>query len=136
MQKQLFRQKSLDRISSPEQLQDYMHVTNPAVWMVLAAVIALLVGLITCSALGTLETTLDVRAEAENGTITVEVTGDPHSQVKPGMALRVDGQETAIDHVYTGEGHTVCTASLPLPDGTYDAQIVTDAISPIRFLLD
>ena len=33
MENKLFRQKSIDRVSSPEQLQDYMRVTNPGVWM-------------------------------------------------------------------------------------------------------
>ena len=46
MQKQLFRQKTLDRVSSPEQLHDYMRVTNPAIWMLLGAVVALLAGLL------------------------------------------------------------------------------------------
>ena len=56
MQGQLFRKKTLERISSPEQLQDYMRVTNPGTWMVLAAVIVLLVGLIVASALFSVET--------------------------------------------------------------------------------
>ena len=33
MENKLFRQKSIDRVLSPEQLQDYMRVTNPGVWM-------------------------------------------------------------------------------------------------------
>ena len=46
MENQIFRQKSVERISSPEQLQDYMRVTTPGVWMVLLAVILLLAGVI------------------------------------------------------------------------------------------
>ncbi len=37
-----FRKKSLDRISSPEQLTDYLRVTNPGIWIFLAAVVVLL----------------------------------------------------------------------------------------------
>ena len=33
-----FRQESLDRAKSPEQLDDYIRVSNPGVWMVLGAV--------------------------------------------------------------------------------------------------
>ena len=40
----LFRQKTLDRISSPEKLTDYLRVTNPGIWIFLAAVIVLLAG--------------------------------------------------------------------------------------------
>ena len=38
----LFRKKSLDRISSPEELHDYLRVTSPSLWMVLAAIMVLL----------------------------------------------------------------------------------------------
>ena len=41
MDNQIFRKESLDQISSPEQLNDYLRVTNPAVWLVLTAVILL-----------------------------------------------------------------------------------------------
>ena len=40
----LFREKSLETIESPESLNDYLRVTSPGVWIILAAVIALLVG--------------------------------------------------------------------------------------------
>ena len=63
MESKVFRQKSMDRISSPEQLEDYMRVTNPGVWMVLAAVIVLLAGILAASVFGRLETTLSARAE-------------------------------------------------------------------------
>ena len=36
----LFREKSLKAIESPEALNDYLRVTSPGVWLVLAAVIA------------------------------------------------------------------------------------------------
>ncbi len=44
MENGLFRKKSLERISSPEQLHDYMHVTSPRLWMLLIAVAVLLIG--------------------------------------------------------------------------------------------
>ena len=43
---QLFRKKTMERISSPEQLTDYLRVTNPGIWAVLTAVILILVGII------------------------------------------------------------------------------------------
>ena len=44
MSDQIFRKKSLDRISSPEQLNDYIRVANPGIWMIRAAVIIVLGG--------------------------------------------------------------------------------------------
>mgnify|MGYP007122110349 CR=1 FL=1 len=41
----IFRKKSLDRIESPEQLNDYIRVTSPGIWIFLAAAIVLLVGI-------------------------------------------------------------------------------------------
>ena len=42
--KQVFRKKSLERLDSPEQLNDYIRVTNPGVWLLLAGIIVLLAG--------------------------------------------------------------------------------------------
>ena len=58
----LFRKKAMARISSPEDLTSYLRVTSPGMWIVLAAVIALLVGVFAWSAVGTLETTVDATA--------------------------------------------------------------------------
>ena len=51
----IFRKKSLDRISSPDQLDDYIRVTTPSVWVALLALIVLLVGILAWSILGTVE---------------------------------------------------------------------------------
>ena len=40
----LFREKSLERIASPEQLNAYIRVSTPSVWLLLAAVVILLAG--------------------------------------------------------------------------------------------
>ena len=48
----LFRKKSIDRVSSPEQLNDYIRVTTPSVWLVLLAVILLLIGMLIWSIFG------------------------------------------------------------------------------------
>lgn len=37
-------QKSLNRVKSPEDLNDYIRVANPGVWLVLVAVVILLAG--------------------------------------------------------------------------------------------
>ncbi len=51
----IYREKSLQRIASPEQLNDYIRVTSPSVWIVLAATVALLVGIIGWGIFGTVE---------------------------------------------------------------------------------
>ena len=50
----VFREKSLERISEPEQLHDYIRVTSPGVWLVLIAVIVLLAGVMVWGVFGKL----------------------------------------------------------------------------------
>ncbi len=51
----LFRKKSLDRISSPEELNDYIRVTTPSVWLILVATVILLLGMLAWSIFGTVD---------------------------------------------------------------------------------
>ena len=50
--KSVFREKSMERVSSPEQLNDYIRVTTPSVWIVLVALVVLLAGMLAWSVLG------------------------------------------------------------------------------------
>lgn len=143
MQSQLFRKKTVERISSPEQLQDYMRVTNPAIWMVLAAVIALLAGLLVASALVKVETTVSAKGSiAEAGSsVVMELSDKEGADVHEGMPVRLAGESGRVDYVYQDGDALVVTASLDasakaLPAGVYDVQIVTETLSPISFLLN
>lgn len=51
----IFREKSMKYVSSPEKLNDYIHVTTPSIWLVLAAILLLLVGMLAWSVFGTVE---------------------------------------------------------------------------------
>ncbi|MBR2835760.1 MAG: hypothetical protein IKE43_08675 [Coriobacteriales bacterium] len=62
----VFREKSLERVSSPEELNDYIRVTSPSVWLVLLGTAILLVGMLVWCVLGTVE------VENEDGTTTQE----------------------------------------------------------------
>ena len=52
---EIFRKKSIERISSPEELNDYIRVTTPSVWIVLAALLILLTGMLAWSVFGTVQ---------------------------------------------------------------------------------
>lgn len=67
----VFRKKSLDRIASPEQLTDYLRVTNPGIWVILLAVILLLAGVFAWSMVGTLETKAAVKVVVSDHTAQV-----------------------------------------------------------------
>ena len=59
----IFREQSMNRVNSPEALNDYIRVTTPSVWIVLLALVVLLVGMLAWGALGT------VPVESADGTV-------------------------------------------------------------------
>ena len=131
----VFRKKTLDRISSPEQLTDYLNVTNPGIWVILAAVILLLAGVFAWSMVGTLETKAEVRIVVADHTAEIIPLGS--ETLSEGMPLRVSGQEYRIASSQTDEyGRSVGAAEVNLPDGTYDGTVVIEATHPISFLLE
>ena len=138
MEQSLFRKKSMERISSPEQLSDYLKVTNPGIWIILAAVIFLLVGIAAWSAMGTLETKIDAKALVQDGVVQVVVVETASAGIKTGMPLRIASrEEVVISDIDTDEyGRAVAFAKVSLPDGTYDAEIITEQIHPIQFLFE
>ena len=87
MENQIFRKKSVERVASPEQLNDYVRVANPGVWLALAAVLALLVGACIWGVFGRLDTTLTAVAIAEKGSMSVSVTAADISSVEDGMTV-------------------------------------------------
>lgn len=131
----LFRKKTLDRIATPEQLTDYLRVTSPGMWVILAAVILLLVGVFVWSAVGTLESSTDARAIIRDHEADVVLTGA--GMLEAGMPLRVAGREFVIASVGTDDyGRRVGHAEVALPDGIYDAKVVTEELRPMDFLLE
>ena len=130
----LFRKETMDRISSPEDLTDYLKVTNPGIWIVLAAVIVLLGGLFVWACVGTLETTSEA-AVVVSGHTAVVVPKD-NANISQGMILRVSTEKVNIASVHTDEyGRPVGTVEVNLPDGSYEGIVVTEQTHAIDFLL-
>lgn len=132
----IFRQKSLDRISSPEQLTDYFKVTNPGVWLILGAVVFLLAGLLVWASVGKLDTVVDASVTVENGTAVVMPISNSTDDLEKGMTVIISGNEYTVTEVRKDfYGRPSALIELDMPDGNYDGQIVTESISPISFLL-
>jgi len=157
MSNTLFRQKSLDRISSPEQLNDYIRVSTPSVWMLLLAIVILLLGVCVWSVTGRLDTTLPAVAVAQEGTITAYVREGDASKVQEGMTITIGGskgtvaaistQPVSVDESFTeymrhvgslqqGEWVYAVTLDAVCTDGVYLAEIVIDSVSPMSFVLN
>jgi len=153
----LFRKKSLDRISSPEQLNTYLRVSTPSVWMLLAAIVVLLAGVCIWGVLGHMDTTLTAAAVVENGVATAYVKHADIAGIAADMPVSVGGVQGRVRSVGTSplqvndrfteymrhagglqEGEWVYAVLLDADcaDGVYPAQIVIDSVSPMSFVLN
>ncbi len=94
MKREIFNQKSMERFSAPEQMNDYLRVTTPALWVILAAVILLLAALFLWSSVTAVESYASGTAEVENGVLTLRfhnadkggAGGDRHAHQRGGSA--------------------------------------------------
>ena len=97
MSEKLFRKQSLDKVTSPEQLNDYVRVSNPGVWMILAAVIILLAGVCVWGVFGHMESKLATVGAARDGDVTCYVKEADIDRVKVGTPVQIEGGEYAAD---------------------------------------
>lgn len=154
MSQQIFRKKSMDRISSPESLNDYIKVAGPGTWLMLGAIILLLIGACCWGVLGRLQTTVQTVAVSEEGRTVCYVVEDDISSVTENMKIAIDGIEYEITgisdmpvqlreedayllHVLALEDKVwvyECTIGEAIPDGIYQGVITTDSVSPLSFI--
>lgn len=159
MANSIFRKVSIDRISDPDQLNDYIRVTNPGVWMVLCAVILLLTGVCVWGVFGRLDTMLPVAAVTEADQTFCYVREAEAETLEAGMQVRIgenvfrissiSRQPVQVDGTFAqyllhvgglAEGEWVYVAAL---DGVYgddgmitEARIVIESIAPMSFVLN
>jgi len=135
MDEQIFRKKSLDRISSPEQLDDYLKVSTPNLWLVLCAVIVLLLGILTWASVDYLETSISAVGTIENKEAEIVLTGNDAEKIQSGMQVRVGTYDTVIDYIQYDElGRAIAICAADVPNGNYKVEIVLERIHPISFL--
>ena len=125
MDQKLYRQKSIDRISSPEQLNDYLRVTNVSVWVILAAVIILLAGLLVWSSIATIESYTEGSAQVQNGVMTIRFHDQQFTnKVEKGMPVRAGDTETVVASIgHDADGLIIATANTTLSDGFYPVRV-------------
>ncbi len=137
MESNLFRKKAMEKISSPEQLSDYLRVTNPGIWLTLTAVVLILLGLIAWAAVGTLETTVPANASVAGGNASIFTVGTNAAELKTGMTVHIASDDYIISEIKSDEyGRSIAITKVSLPDGSYDAEVVVEEIHPIQFLFE
>ena len=157
MSSSVFRNSSIERVSSPEQLNDYIKVSNPSVWIVLIATIIFLVGVVVWGIFGRLTTTQETVAIAHDDKVICYVPAQNINNISTGMEVEIGdstgkvyaiadspieiGQDFDSYAMYlggyqTGEWVYAVKVQIMLTEGVYPAQIVTEKLSPMSFILN
>ena len=104
--------------------------------MFLAVIILLLAGFFGWASVGQLETVADAKVSVSEGTAQIMLSNASSAVPSAGMKVRIGNEEFIVSSVEEDEaGHTVAYAPVTLENGTYDAKMVLESISPISFLL-
>ena len=99
MQNNIFRQKNIDKINSPEKLNDYVKVTNPSVWLILIGTIVLIAGALIFCIFGTVDTNVNVAVLASDGAIMAYVDEGDAGRISPDMKIDIGGVTYSIDSI-------------------------------------
>ena len=138
MNENIFRKKSLDRINKVENLDEYIRVANPGVWLLLISVLVLLAGALIWGIFGHVDSSLPVSITAENGSISCFVPGDKNIVPEKGMTVEVNGSQGVVQSVSQVSGGYECVigSDAKLTNGAYDGKLVYESIKPISFILN
>lgn len=163
MNKELFREDAVKRASSPEQLNQYIKVTNPGVWVSLAAIIILLIGVCVWGVFGRLETTVDAVCVSDGSqAICYMVDSEAIASVEKGQEVKIGEAIYIVDSVsqdaiqvsdstvlsVSERAKSLCGVSnadwvyeiklnlsgTKLKAGAYSVKIVTESVSPMSFI--
>ncbi len=134
----LYRKSSIERIQSPEQLNDYLRVTKPSVWVLLAAAALLLVGLLIWGSLTSIGSFAQGSARVESGVMTLVFEDEAQgAKVEAGMRVNVGETQSVIRTVGRGaDGRLFAEAETALPDGSYEASVTYRETQLLKLLFN
>lgn len=152
----IFRKKSLDKISSPEDLDRYIKTTTPSLWLLLISVILFLVGIIVWATLSTVSIESESTCNVSNGVVTCYITENRVESLKKDTYIEINNNKYPItkfngpieaeEYSYTAELHNSgiekgtwyyeINSNCDLKDGKYDGRVVFEEINPISFVIN
>lgn len=157
-QETIFRQKSVERVSSPEQLDNYLKVTSPSVWLILIGIIIILAGFIAWGAFGRLETYVSAGCVVEDGVGYCYIKEEEGLRINKGMNIKIPSKDVSfqitgvetqgiqIPDAYSYLQHLIgvdssdyvyCATGLcNIDNGYYPGKVETDSVSPLEFILN
>lgn len=110
-------------------MNDDQKKKNPWGRLVLTALIALLIGTLVWGICGLLDQKIYVPVRAENGEVRVPLADG--QQIDPDAPVTIGGKKFPMGPAVGGGAYSV---SVDLPDGEYEAQVITERMAPITRL--
>lgn len=116
MSNEVFRKKSIERINSPEDLNEYIRVSNPGIWLLLIGIIVLLFGAVVWGYVGSIETWEDATIIAENGQVTCVLRPEIQDKLASGMQVVIEDYDIKTQIVKVISNTVDSTIALPNQD--------------------
>lgn len=149
--------KKFKKVNSPEQLNQYIRLSNPGVWILLLAIVVLLVGVCIWGYFGKIDTKIKTVVISDNYTSYLYVKEEDIAKIKNGMQVELNNNENIFEIADVGEtpekvtddmdeyarhlgdfqvGEWIykCRLNKNTKEGTYSANVVIESISPMTFI--
>ncbi|MBE5791595.1 MAG: hypothetical protein E7322_05480 [Clostridiales bacterium] len=124
MQNNLFKKSSMERITSPEKLNDFIKVSNPTSWMILGMALAIILGLLCWGIFGSLNESVMFNGHMKEEKLYCYANGNLADQLEAGMPATITPQGSGE----TFEGRIVTVAEHPLSYDEATRGITSDYI--------
>ena len=139
MGEELFRKKSIDKVKSPDNLDDYIRVSNPSVWLLLISVIMLLIGACVWSIFGHVDSAVPSLVRVQNEGAVCYVAEEDITSIRDGMLVEYADSEAHIIKVgdKSDQGYECALDADTYPaDGMYEGKVVVKRYKPISFVMN
>ncbi|GEM_PF-1113683 len=152
----VFRKKSLDRVSSPDELDKYVKTTTPSLWLLLGSIVVILVGIIVWSCLGRIESNSIIGCKVQSHNASAYIKETDYEKIGDETYIKVDDRVYEIASISgpslagessdrflmqaasiaDGEWYYTVSFETELADGEYKGKAVFETISPITFIIN
>lgn len=149
--------KKFKKVNSPEQLNQYIRLSNPGVWILLLAIVVLLVGVCIWGYFGKIDTKIKTVVISDNYTSYLYVKEEDMAKIKNGMQVELNNNENIFEiadieetpekvtddmdeyarhlgNFQVGEWVYKCRLNKNVKEGTYSANIIIESIAPMTFI--
>ena len=92
----IFNKEATERLRSPDDLDRYVRVTSPSVWVALLAIFLLVVGLLSWGFFGSVSTSVSTQAAYSEGELVCLLTSEDVTKVHEGDRAIVGGKHAEV----------------------------------------